>query len=223
MIETYILKIDRDLYEDEYNYLQQNVSIRTLKKTEKFNYRKDAQRTLLGEILVRYALCKLNSKKNYEFRFGYNKYGKPYLENFPNIHFNISHSGKYVVCAIDKSPVGIDVETINPIDLTIVNSSFSKLEKKYLSQLQLNEKLTQFYYIWTMKESYIKREGKGLSIPLESFCVFSLKDTDTTFYQIFQNEQAVCNVCASQHTKIRQNYLTISKLVNNYTKLLQNI
>ncbi|PFZ10495.1 phosphopantetheine-protein transferase [Bacillus pseudomycoides] len=222
MIETYILKIDRDLYEDEYNYLQQNVSIRTLKRTEKFNYREDAQRTLLGEILIRYALCKLNYKKNYEFTFCYNKYGKPYLENFPNIHFNISHSGKYVVCAIDKSPVGIDVETINPIDLTIVNSYFSKLEKEYLFQSQFNEKLTKFYYIWTMKESYIKREGKGLSIPLDSFCVFSLKDTNTAFYQIFQNEQAVCNVCASQHTKIQQNYLTINKLVNNYTKLLQN-
>lgn len=221
LLETYILTIDRDLYEDEYNYLQGHIPIRTLERIKKFHYRVDAQRTLLGNTLMRYVLYKRNLKHTKELIFSSNSYGKPHLVNLPNVHFNISHSGQYVVCSVDSMPIGVDVEIIKPIDLTIAYSFFSKIEKEYILNSDPGESLAKFYRIWTMKEGYIKREGKGLSIPLESFCVFSLEeDNNTVFYEVFQNEEAVCNICASQHSEPRNIYLNLDALINNYVKIL---
>ena len=41
--------------------------------------------------------------------------GKPYLHGYPEIHFNISHSGAYAVCALAGIPVGIDIQIRQPV------------------------------------------------------------------------------------------------------------
>ncbi len=38
--------------------------------------------------------------------------GKPRLSGHPSIHFNLSHSGPWVLCAVHGGPVGIDVEEV---------------------------------------------------------------------------------------------------------------
>lgn len=38
------------------------------------------------------------------------KAGKPYLADYPEIYFSISHTRNIWICAVDKSPVGIDCE-----------------------------------------------------------------------------------------------------------------
>lgn len=95
-------------------------------------------------------------------------YGKPFIENRNNIHFNLSHSGEIVCCIVDAFPVGIDVEAVSPIDLDTTNFFHSK-ERFDLSTLPTNEQIKYFYKLWVLKESYIKAEGKGLSIPLNTF------------------------------------------------------
>jgi 4'-phosphopantetheinyl transferase len=47
---------------------------------------------------------------NKYIRINKNQYGKPYLKEYPNFNFNISHSGEYVLCAVDDKSIGIDVE-----------------------------------------------------------------------------------------------------------------
>jgi len=98
-----------------------------------------------------------------------NNYGKPFIANKKNIHFNLAHSGGIVCCIVDNFPVGIDVELISPIDLDIAFNFFSSKECFNLSNLPANEQIKYFYKLWVLKESYIKAEGKGLSISLNSF------------------------------------------------------
>ena len=43
-------------------------------------------------------------------------HGKPYLVNHPKIHYNISHSGRFVLCAISGVPVGIDIQQKRIVD-----------------------------------------------------------------------------------------------------------
>ena len=45
-------------------------------------------------------------------KFEKNQYGKPYLSEHPDFYFNISHSGEYVLCAIDNNPIGVDIEEV---------------------------------------------------------------------------------------------------------------
>lgn len=132
----------------------------------------DLQRGLLGDLLIRKALIEKINLNNSEIDFSANEYGKPYCEFLNNFHFNISHSGSWVVCAVDSNPIGIDVEKISQIDLDISKNYFSKKEHEDL--LRSNNPFEYFFTLWSLKESYIKFIGKGLSHPLDSFSmVFS--------------------------------------------------
>ena len=42
--------------------------------------------------------------------------GKPSFRDHPEIHFSLSHSGDYVMCAISDSPIGCDIEKDAPLD-----------------------------------------------------------------------------------------------------------
>ena len=176
MPDIYILKTDRNMEKGDFDRLLDCVSEEKKKRILRFHRYADAQRTLLGDVLARYAICKRsgagdeklgNLYKNLVFTA--NEYGKPLLLEPNGICFNISHSGSWVVCAVDDAAVGIDVEIIKPIDFKVAERFFSGNE--YISLMNQPEETrpAYFYKLWTLKESYIKMIGKGLSIPLNSF------------------------------------------------------
>lgn len=79
-------------------------------KIKRLVNKKDKIRTLIGEILIRTIVIEELGIINKHIIFEKNKYGKPYLKGYENFNFNISHSGKFVVCAIDDKSIGIDIE-----------------------------------------------------------------------------------------------------------------
>ena len=105
--------------------------------------------------------------------------GKPYFQDFPDFHYNISHSGRYVVCGVicggkDPQPIGIDIQEIptNPEKvLKIADHFFSDEEKESLHKLvrggDSSSALLLFCRYWTARESYMKLTGRGLAEP---FC-----------------------------------------------------
>ncbi|AIW87856.1 4'-phosphopantetheinyl transferase Sfp [Bacillus mycoides] len=132
----------------------------------------DINRTLIGDLLIRSLVCQKYKISNEEIRFIYNEYGKPFVENFSDFHFNISHSGEWVVCGTANSNVGIDIEKVSEIEaLKLANEFFSDEEFYDISSMNSDEQINYFYDIWTLKESYIKTIGKGLYIPLNSFSI----------------------------------------------------
>lgn len=148
-----------------------------INRIQKFMNKQDKIRTLLGEVLIRNIATKELNIKNSEIEFLKNKYGKPYIKNHQIFQFNISHSGNYLVCAIDNSKIGIDIEEIKSIEYKdIAENFFVKEEFEYIMQNDSKNKLDKFYNIWTLKESYIKCCGEGLSIPLKSFSFEIVKD-----------------------------------------------
>jgi len=139
-------------------------------KIKKFINKKDKIQTLIGKILIINIICEKLSIRNITFEK--NEYGKPYLKDYPNLQFNISHSGDFVVCTIDNKPIGIDIERVKYIAYKeIAKSFFSVSEFEYIVKEDSNIELNKFYEIWTLKESYIKCCGQGLSIPLNSFSI----------------------------------------------------
>lgn len=141
-------------------------------KIKKFINKKDKIRTLIGEILIRMIIIEKLKIGNKSIKFSKNQYGKPYLKDYPNFNFNISHSGEYVLCAVDDKPIGIDVEEIEHIEYKdIAKRFFTTEEFDYIVNQDLNFHLNRFYEIWILKESYIKCCGQGLSMPLKSFSI----------------------------------------------------
>jgi 4'-phosphopantetheinyl transferase len=90
------------------------------------------------------------------------------------ISFNISDSGDYALCGIwDGNNIGVDIEQNIPIaDLSLIASChFSPGEQSDLYSLPERDRMHAFYSCWTRKEAIIKADGRGLSIPLNSFDV----------------------------------------------------
>jgi 4'-phosphopantetheinyl transferase len=103
--------------------------------------------------------------------FEENRYGKPSLRGAARLQFNLSHSGDWCVCAVSESAVGIDVEQIRQQELDWADKLLADDEKAELLALTGYDRLKRFYEIWTLKESYVKALGRGLSHGLNTFSV----------------------------------------------------
>ncbi|MGG4264552.1 4'-phosphopantetheinyl transferase family protein [Peribacillus simplex] len=168
-MNIYGLKINNTIPRDQINDLCNYISTERKNRIEKLHFDRDKIYTLFGELLIRYLLGEYHNVKKDQINFIKSKYGKPFLTN-GIFNFNISHSGSYVVCAISSDIVGIDIERVNPsIDLQLAESVFTRSELKRIENNY--DPVDTFFELWTLKESYIKAVGKGLSIPLNSFSV----------------------------------------------------
>lgn len=117
-----------------------------------------------------------------EFRFGYNQFGKPFIEHpalCTGVRFNLSHCDGLIAIVIDEGiEVGIDVEVIRPMTdlLRVAGRFFARPEVEDLRQTPEPACLERFFQYWTLKESYIKARGVGLTLGLDQFW-FQLDDT----------------------------------------------
>ena len=96
-----------------------------------------------------------------EYVYGAN--GKPYLKDRSNCFFSISHSARYVVCAVADCEVGVDIEPISPIRPAVLRRCFTERE-----QVWIGDDAERFALLWTMKEAYMKLTGTGLSVPAKA-------------------------------------------------------
>lgn len=225
MVDVYGIKIHEEIDKDTFISLLALVSPQKRNKTGKFKFFEDAQRCLLGDLLARYAICNKLGVKNSKLAFSNNKYGKPVLLQPEGIFFNISHSGDWVVCAVSNEPVGIDVEMIKPVEFnTIARRFFTETEYNDLMSKENNERLKYFYTLWTLKESYIKAVGKGLSIPLNSFSIQienrniminTCSEFNPCFFKLYEIDEyhlvAVCSQNKSYTSEIK--IITLSNLM----------
>lgn len=101
--------------------------------------------------------------------------GKPFLVKYPQIYINLSHSGSYVACVIGEKSVGVDIECWKSRKRQeLVIKRFHPQEKKLYEDTEEAERERLFYDLWVLKESFMKAEGSGLWIPLDSFYMETL-------------------------------------------------
>ena len=164
-------------------------------KLTNFKHFSAMQRSLWGEILVRKLLSEKLNIKSQEILFDINDKGKPFLKDIP-VHFNISHSGDWVVAAFSDDIVGIDVELIHNVNYDIASRFFSVKEFNDLfSIIDEGTKKLYFFNLWTLKESYLKLIGTGLTKPLNTFTVTYQGDNIT----LTDDENPIANVFFRQY------------------------
>lgn len=134
----------------------------------------DAQRSLLGEALARHLLAKATGAELPPQPFTTGEKGKPGPEGYKGIHFNISHSGEWVIVAISPVNVGVDVEKMRKVPEGVAHRFFSDRENEMLQNaVNEAEKADIFFTLWTLKESFLKAIGKGLTKSLSSFTIIN--------------------------------------------------
>ena len=191
-----MLKITPELKQDEFDELLSFVSEEKRERIVRYHFFQDARNCLLADVLSRIKICRENGLHNKELNFSTDQYRKPFLLNYPHIHFNVSHTGNYITCVTSNEPIGIDIETIRHIDFRIAERFFSKDEILYI---MTGRDIIRFYEIWTKKESFIKWKGKGLYMSMNSFCVLNYNEPEKpNYYKIFQNHEIVCHLCSTK-------------------------
>lgn len=172
MTEIYILKTDM-FSQSEYDSIRKLVSEERRKLCDRFRFKEDYNRSLLGEYLI---LKMVSDKCNIpigEISIFKDANGKTYVDSKYGLYINVSHSGEYVVGIISDKNCGIDVEKIEDIDISMFDTVFTKQEMQYINSFPKEKQLEKFYEIWTIKESYTKYVGLGLGIDLNSFNVIT--------------------------------------------------
>jgi 4'-phosphopantetheinyl transferase len=134
----------------------------------------------------------------FEERIAYSTYGKPYLPDHPDVHFNVSHSGNYVVGAFADKTVGIDIEEIHEIKPSLVKYAFNKREAAIYDSLPESEKLNFFFENWTGKEAFLKHIAKGLSVrPAEIYAKYEKQINSLNFYSWHDIPGYVITLCSA--------------------------
>ncbi len=122
------------------------------------------------------------------------EHGKPYLNDFPHINYNISHTDGLVACGIGDRQLGIDVEKIRPFRNTILRKVFSDAEKRHMNEIPESERSQYFFRIWTLKESYLKASGLGITVPLTTISS-ACSVPGASFYQTMLQGDYVLSIC----------------------------
>ncbi len=151
-------------------------------KCGRYKFEHSRHTCLITRALARSVLSRYAEKTPAEWRFSKNKHGKPEIiheSSSPPLRFNLSHSKGLIACAVTMGhDVGVDVENINdrPVNLDVADRFFSPAEVNDLSSFPHSEQEKRFFDYWTLKESYVKARGKGLSFHLDQFSFLLAKN-----------------------------------------------
>lgn len=86
--------------------------------------------------------------------------GKPCVAR-ENVCFNLSHSGKRAMCVASENEVSCDCQEIGLYNKNLAKKYF--FEREITAIEMAEDKNAEFCRIWTLKESLLKLDGKGIS------------------------------------------------------------
>ena len=157
-------------------------------RAEAMRFEADRLRTVGGEVLARRMLAERLGYDPVDVPLRWNEDGKPEAPD-TGWFLSISHSGAYVVCAVDRAPIGVDVETIRDVDEKFMHRVCSEEELAYA--LRGGDVQRRFWELWTAKEAVFKLTGHG---PLLRLSKLALPEGVTVCY----TEQFGCALTVAQ-------------------------
>ncbi|MBF8277384.1 MAG: 4'-phosphopantetheinyl transferase [Candidatus Brocadiaceae bacterium] len=163
MIEIWYTHFHEPFTDETWNACLQKMPEALQTQTLRFVRWQDRLANLLGKTLLRECLMKHGYSPDCLKKITYTEYNRPFIDGA--MDFNISHSGNYVVCAINTAGrIGVDVERMKPLKIEEFKDCMTSEEWRTIQDAP--SRLEKFYELWTLKESVIKGDGRGLSLPL---------------------------------------------------------
>ena len=128
--------------------------------------------------------------------------GRPYIIGRKDLDFNVSHSDTLAVCALSVGDgrVGVDTETIVS---TVPPERQNRFAQKYFSENEkklLESDTSAFSRIWTAKEAYLKRIGRGIATDLSKVDTLSLADVELV---TLEREEHFITLCIGENVQFK--------------------
>ena len=95
------------------------------------------------------------------FHFGYNEHGKPFLKDYPKVHFNLSHCKNGIAVVVSDQPVGIDIESYRQVSDSLLKYTMNEEEQHLIHES--DDPIRTFTEYWTKKEAVFKLRGTGIT------------------------------------------------------------
>lgn len=191
MAEIYKFNIREFENPDMEKQMLETISRENRDTLSRIKNRESYLRSLAGEWIIRQKAAEKTGMHPKQLIIRKNEYGKPYFLNLPEVHFNISHSGEWVLGILSEKECGIDVELVKEARMDVAKRFFAKEEYELLLQKEGEERRALFYELWTLKESYVKYKGMGLALPFHQFCF----ERDGNRWKIKGETGEACRFC----------------------------
>jgi 4'-phosphopantetheinyl transferase len=152
------------------------------KKAMSFKFDKGKMQSLGVGLLLQLA-CKEAGLDGADEHIAYGENGKPFLVDFPDVQFNLSHSGERVMAVISPFEVGCDVEIIKGDRGRLAERFFKPEESAWIKSFESLEAQSEaFYRLWTLKECYMKVTGRGMSLMPDMFALHVDESENISLY-----------------------------------------
>lgn len=186
------------------------ISERRRHLAENLQHKKAALFSIASEAVLAHALslplpCEYITDQN----------GKPYICDCR--HFNISHSGDFVVCAVSDSEIGVDTEVISRMSPHTMHKFLSPSEINEYNSLTQSRQNAFLCEKWVRKESYLKLLGTGLRRSPASLCFEGdnlLEDSSVFCRCRALTDDQLLAVCSKKELQITTHHITKNDLRN---------
>ena len=143
--------------------------------------------SVIAYLLLRRALLEVYGIDE-AVEFGYAEKGKPVLKDYPHIYFNLSHTKNAAACVVSDVEVGVDVQQIVPVSDAVAKRVLT--DEEYYGFKSSHVPDEYFCELWTIKESYLKQTGQGLTTELRN-----LSAANVPSKMIYRGRDYFCCVC----------------------------
>ena len=133
-------------------------------KALSFRFTKDRALSLGAGLLLNFALLREVPGMRIPPKILLGEYGKPFLSEQGAPAIGFTHSGEYAACAIGYEEVGVDIEQVGYAEPDVARRCFVGEELSRVMPDGHHVDVEEFFRLWTLKESFIKRIGTGLSL-----------------------------------------------------------
>lgn len=143
-------------------------------RAQRFRRDADRARYVAGRLLLRQLAASVFGTVADEIRLGAEPAGRPIVVDPPfPLFVSLAHSGRHVVAALARRPVGIDVEELPRAlqEPAVVERVCSPYELRELRKLPDDMRDRGFMSIWSRKEAYGKAVGVGIGFELQKVTV----------------------------------------------------
>lgn len=169
-----VWRIDVAAFEPAADALRRLLDADERARADRFHFRKDQVRSIVARAALRMLLGRMTGLAPESLGFVYGPNGKPALApSFPQVHFNLSHSGDVVLVALSRTcaTLGVDVEERRAMNDAQAMASYvlTAREQAAYAALAPDAQAAAFFRAWTCKEALAKATGDGLAIGLDHY------------------------------------------------------
>lgn len=184
-----------ELSDEDFERYRMHMSAERRDRLDKLRFDEDKKRSLGGYMLAVRTLSEISGLAESDIVISEDGNGKPFCEN-SDLHFSISHSGNFAVCAVGDRPIGVDIEKIRKVNMQSARRFASEKELIYIFghlpekadfESECTDTIERFFEVWTKKEAYGKMIGTGIC--------YDMKNADISDAVCFSEDGYIIAVC----------------------------